>query len=48
MGHMQSPVSYERREGVALITLDKPPVNGLGAALRKSLLDAGVLGRAAT
>lgn len=37
---MQSPVLYERRGDVALITLDKPPVNGLGAALRKSLLDA--------
>ena len=37
---MRTPVLYERREDVALITLDKPPVNGLGSALRKSLLDA--------
>ena len=33
-------IQVETREGVALLTLDNPPVNSLGAATRQSLHDA--------
>jgi len=33
-------VNYEVRDAVALITLNKPPVNGLGADLRSGIADA--------
>jgi 3-hydroxyacyl-CoA dehydrogenase len=32
-------VNLEEREGVAVLTLDNPPVNALGAALEKALFD---------
>jgi 3-hydroxyacyl-CoA dehydrogenase len=32
-------VRYESRDGVAVLTLDNPPVNGLGLATRRGLLD---------
>ena len=35
-----SPIRYDLRAGHAVITLDHPPVNGLGAALRSALLEA--------
>jgi len=35
-----SPVRYEQRGHTALITLDHPPVNGLGAALRTGIVQA--------
>ena len=34
---MSSP--YERHGNVAVITLDNPPVNGLGLALRSAIVD---------
>ena len=33
-------VHYELRDSIALLTLDNPPVNGLGLATRQQLLDA--------
>ena len=33
-------VSHETRDGIALITLQNPPVNGLGLATRRGLLEA--------
>jgi 3-hydroxyacyl-CoA dehydrogenase len=35
-----SQTSYEVRGGVAVVTMDNPPVNGLGHALRTGLVDA--------
>ena len=35
-----SPVRYEARDHIALVTIDNPPVNALGAAVRQGLLDA--------
>lgn len=40
------PVRYERRGAVAVITLDNPPVNALGAAVRKGVAEN--IGRAIT
>jgi 3-hydroxyacyl-CoA dehydrogenase len=37
---MSNPVSYSRQGQVALITMDRPPVNSLGADLRTGLADA--------
>jgi len=37
---MTSPVSTNIVDSIAIITMDKPPVNGLGHALRSGLLDA--------
>ncbi|MYM64413.1 3-hydroxyacyl-CoA dehydrogenase NAD-binding domain-containing protein [Pseudomaricurvus sp. HS19] len=34
---MTAPVLYEIRDGIALITLNAPPVNGLGQALRAGI-----------
>ncbi len=34
---MSDPVSWENREGIALITIDNPPVNALGHAVRAGL-----------
>ena len=33
-------VNYEVRDGVALLTMDNPPVNGLGAATRRGLVES--------
>ena len=33
-------VKYETREGIAVLTLDNPPVNGLGLATRRGLVEA--------
>ena len=40
------PVRYERRGAVAVITLDNPPVNALGAAVRRGVAEG--IGRAIT
>ncbi|MGH6663225.1 MAG: enoyl-CoA hydratase/isomerase family protein, partial [Rhodospirillales bacterium] len=40
------PVRYERRGAVAVITLDSPPVNALGAAVRRGVAEG--IGRAIT
>ncbi|WP_395700005.1 3-hydroxyacyl-CoA dehydrogenase NAD-binding domain-containing protein [Aquabacterium sp.] len=37
---MSEPVSYEVRGPVAVITMDRPPVNSLGAALRTGIANA--------
>jgi 3-hydroxyacyl-CoA dehydrogenase len=37
---MSEAVQYAVRDGVAVITLDNPPVNGLGNALRAGVMDA--------
>ena len=39
------PVEYEIRDGVAVITLNSPPVNALGASVRQGVYEA--IGRAA-
>ncbi|HEY9529786.1 MAG TPA: enoyl-CoA hydratase-related protein, partial [Burkholderiales bacterium] len=36
---MSEAARYAVREGVAVITLDNPPINGLGNALRAALLE---------
>ena len=35
---MTAAALYEVRDNIALITLDSPPVNGLGLALRSAIL----------
>lgn len=37
---MSDVVSYQREDGIGLITIDNPPVNALGQAVRQGLLDA--------
>ncbi|HXI36517.1 MAG TPA: enoyl-CoA hydratase-related protein, partial [Burkholderiales bacterium] len=37
---MSDAAQYAVRDGIAVITLDNPPVNGLGNALRAGILDA--------
>ncbi|HEX7928921.1 MAG TPA: 3-hydroxyacyl-CoA dehydrogenase NAD-binding domain-containing protein [bacterium] len=37
---MSSPVSYERKGAVGVITIDSPPVNALSHAVRQGLADA--------
>ncbi|RMF09497.1 MAG: 3-hydroxyacyl-CoA dehydrogenase [Alphaproteobacteria bacterium] len=37
---MTSPVSYERKGSIAVVTADNPPVNALGQAVRQGLVDA--------
>ena len=37
---MASPVSYERVDGIGVITVDNPPVNALSHAVRQGLNDA--------
>lgn len=37
---MTSPVTWENRDGIALITIDSPPVNALGHAVRAGLWEA--------
>ncbi len=37
---MTSPVSIDIQDNIAVITMDKPPVNGLGQALRSGLQEA--------
>lgn len=37
---MSSPVQFSRQGAIALITVDNPPVNALGHALRAALLEA--------
>ncbi len=45
-GAASGPVRYERRGAVGVITLDNPPVNALGAAVRKAFAES--IGRAIT
>ena len=33
-------VNYETRDGVAILTMDNPPVNGLGHATRHGLVES--------
>ena len=33
-------VKYEVRDGIALLTLESPPVNGLGIATRRGLVES--------
>jgi len=35
---MKHPVRLERQSGIAVITIDNPPVNALGAAVRAGVL----------
>ena len=35
---MSAATQYVARDGVAVITLDNPPVNGLGNALRAAIM----------
>ena len=37
---MTSPVQYAARGPVAVLTMDNPPVNGLGLALRVGIIEA--------
>ena len=37
---MSNPVTYSTRGPVAVITMDRPPVNSLGADLRTGIVDA--------
>jgi 3-hydroxyacyl-CoA dehydrogenase len=37
---MASPVSYERLDGIGVITVDNPPVNALSHGVRQGLLEA--------
>lgn len=37
---MTNPVAYELEDGIAVITIDNPPVNALGQAVRQGLWDA--------
>jgi 3-hydroxyacyl-CoA dehydrogenase len=37
---MTSPVSYQRHGDIGVITIDNPPVNALGQAVRQGLMDA--------
>ncbi|MDA0997251.1 MAG: 3-hydroxyacyl-CoA dehydrogenase NAD-binding domain-containing protein [Proteobacteria bacterium] len=37
---MSAGVNFEIRSGVALVCIDNPPVNALGAAIRQGILDA--------
>ncbi|MBA2777469.1 enoyl-CoA hydratase/isomerase family protein [Billgrantia kenyensis] len=41
---MTSPVSYQRHGNIGVITIDNPPVNALGQAVRQGLMDAVALG----
>jgi len=34
------PVTVERRQGAAVVTIENPPINGIGAEVRQGLLDA--------
>ncbi|MEC8429281.1 MAG: enoyl-CoA hydratase-related protein, partial [Pseudomonadota bacterium] len=36
---MSSVTSYTQRDNIAVITLNSPPVNGLGLALRQGILE---------
>ena len=36
---MSDAVSYSVRDGVAVITMNNPPVNGLGSVLRPGIMD---------
>lgn len=36
---MSNASSYEKRDNIAILTLNSPPVNGLGQALRQGILD---------
>ncbi|MCC5884049.1 MAG: enoyl-CoA hydratase/isomerase family protein [Halomonas sp.] len=37
---MTTPVTYQRHDDIGVITIDNPPVNALGQAVRQGLLDA--------
>ena len=36
---MSSPVTYERKENIGIITVNNPPVNALSQAVRAGLSD---------
>jgi 3-hydroxyacyl-CoA dehydrogenase len=37
---MSEAASYSVRDGIAVITLNNPPVNGLGSVLRPGIMEA--------
>ncbi|WP_277987346.1 enoyl-CoA hydratase-related protein [Billgrantia tianxiuensis] len=37
---MTSPVAYQRHDEFGVITIDNPPVNALGQAVRQGLMEA--------
>ena len=37
---MSHPIDYTVRQNVALITIDNPPVNAIGAAVPQAIMDA--------
>ncbi|MDX5379593.1 MAG: enoyl-CoA hydratase/isomerase family protein [Halomonas sp.] len=41
---MTSPVTYQCQDGIGVITIDNPPVNALGQAVRQGLMDTVVQG----
>ncbi|QOR38813.1 enoyl-CoA hydratase/isomerase family protein [Billgrantia diversa] len=41
---MTSPVTYQCQDGIGVISIDNPPVNALGQAVRQGLMDAVVQG----
>ena len=40
MSTAENPVSMDIRDGIAVLTLDSPPVNALGHAVRSGLMNA--------
>ena len=36
---MSDAASYSVRDGIAVVTLNNPPVNGLGSVLRPGIMD---------
>lgn len=41
---MTTPVTYQRHDDIGVITIDNPPVNALGQAVRQGLVEAVTLG----
>ena len=37
---MSEAASYSVRDGIAVVTMNNPPVNGLGSVLRPGIMDA--------
>lgn len=42
---MTTPVSYQRHDDIGVITIDNPPVNALGQAVRQGLMETVARGR---